>query len=294
MSRLSEMEVFATVVEEGGFTDAARRLGVSKSAISKNISALESRLGTRLLSRTTRRVNPTEIGLAYFDRASRILDDAGEADALVAQLHATPSGALQVCATNDFGIHQLSPLLGGFLAHYPDISVNLELTQGNVDLIAEGFDLAIRVGEQKDSSLRSRKLTEIRSRLVASPDYLSERGRPGTVDDLMAHQLLNGSNRFGANVWDLETPEGQTRQIRTDGALCVNDGQSLLNSVISGMGIARLPEFLFGEAMEMGLVRDAMPDLPDHCQAVYAVYPPGRFTQPKVRAFIDYLAKGLG
>ena len=294
MSRLTEMEAFATVVEEGGFTDAARKMGISKSAVSKHISALESRLGARLLSRTTRRVNPTEIGLAYYDRASRILNDAGEADALVAALHAQPSGLLQVSSASDFGIHVLSPLLSVFLDEYPDINVNLELSDQTMDLIAEGFDLAIRVGELRDSSLRARKLQEFPLRLVASPEYLLHHGEPEKPADLERHKLLSGSTRPGTNIWRLTDETGAVRQVLAAGGLSVNDGQSLLNAAVAGLGIAYLPEFLFREAVDLDLLRDAMPLLPEQVQPVYAVYPPGRFTQPKVRAFIDFLVQHLG
>lgn len=294
MSRLTEMEAFATVVEEGGFTDAARKMGMSKSTMSKHISALEQRLGARLLSRTTRRVNPTEIGLAYYDRASRILNDAGKADALVAQLHAVPSGALHICAPPDFGIHRLAPLMGEFLADYTDISVNLEFNQQDVDLIADGFDLAVRVGEQKDSSLRARKLCETEFRLVASPAYLNQHGHPRQIGDLVDHALLHYSNRPGLNVWKLTTPEGERVQVRAGGGLSVNDGQTLLQAVVSGMGIALLPDFLFAEALAKGAVVEVLPALPSEKQSVYAVFPPGQFTQPKVRAFINFLAASLG
>lgn len=293
MSRLTEMEAFATVVEEGGFTDAARKMGISKSAVSKHISALEMRLGARLLSRTTRRVNPTEIGLAYYDRASRILNDAGEADALVAALHATPSGALQICAPWDFGSHRISPLLGGFLAEFPDITVNMELNNQEVDLIAQGFDLALRIGEQKDSSLRARKLCEIRFRLVASPGYLKTCGKPSCIRDLPNHRLLHFSSRPGQNVWKLTDQDGTTSHIHANGGLSVNDGQILLQAAKSGMGIAYLPDFLFEDAMAEGVIVDVLPALPASTQNIYAVFPPGRYTQPKVRAFIDFLVTAL-
>ena len=170
MDRLLEMEAFATVVDQGGFTDAAKKLGLSKSAISKHVSSLEARLGARLLNRTTRPVSPTEIGLAYYDRACRVLSDAGEADALVTSMQATPSGQLRVAVDADFGANHLSPLVGDFLAKYPDISVNMEFGNRYLELISEGFDAAVRVGELQDSSLRARKLTETTIRRVALPN----------------------------------------------------------------------------------------------------------------------------
>lgn len=293
MTRLTEMEAFATVVEEGGFTDAARKMGISKSAVSKHISSLEQRLGTRLLSRTTRRVNPTEIGLAYYDRASRILNDAGEADALVAALHAMPSGLLQISAACDFGIHVLSPHLADFLVEFPDINVNLELSDQTVDLIGEGFDLAIRTGTLRDSTLRARKLAEYQLRLVASPEYLAKHGHPKTVSELAHHKLLSGSTRPGANIWKITDESQATRSVTVSGGLAVNDGQSLLSAAVAGLGVAFLPDFICDEALELGLVAEVMPNLPEQHQSVFAVYPPGRFTQPKVRAFIDFLVQQL-
>jgi DNA-binding transcriptional LysR family regulator len=293
MSRLTEMEAFATVVEEGGFSDAARKMGVAKSTVSKHISNLEQRLGARLLSRTTRRVSPTEIGLAYYDRTTRILNDAGDADALVASLHTSPSGTLNVSVDNDFGIHKLSPLLSVFMNDFPEVKVNIDLNNKAVDLINEGFDLAIRVGTLKDSTMRVRKLTQTNYRLIASPDYLAAHGHPANIDDLPDHMLLHHSINTGPNVWILPDTNGTLRQIRAEGGLSVNDGQSLLNAAVSGLGIAYLPSFLFGPTMERGEIVDVLPNLPVVPLNVSAIYPAGHFTQPKVRAFIDFLAGNL-
>jgi len=289
MDRLTEMEAFATVVDQGGFTDAARKMGISKSAVSKHVSSLETRLGARLLNRTTRRVSPTEIGLAYYDRARRVLNDAGEADALVTAMQSAPSGMLRVSVATDFGVNHLSPILGGFLHEYPDITVNMVLNNRYVELISEGFDMAIRVGELEDSSLRARKLTETTKRMIASPDYFKKFGRPHKIDDLNDHKLLHYSNQAAGNVWKITAPSGEKRQVRTAGSLTVNDGQSLLNAAVGGLGIAYLPSFLYADYLREGLLEDAIPDLPVETQGIYAVYPPGRYTQPKVRAFIDFL-----
>ncbi len=289
MDRLTEMEAFATVVDQGGFTDAARKLGVSKSAISKHVSSLEARLGARLLNRTTRRVSPTEIGLAYYDRARRVLNDAGEADALVTSMQSAPSGLLRISVATDFGVNHLSPVLGDFLQEFPDITVNMVLNNRYVELISEGFDMAVRIGEMEDSSLRARKLAETTKRMIASPAYFRKYGRPDRIDDLNDHKLLHYSNNAAGNAWKITAPSGEKRQIRTAGWLTVNDGQSLLNAAISGLGIAYLPSFLCGDALANGMVEEAIPGLPQTRQGIYAVYPPGRFTQPKVRAFIDFL-----
>ncbi len=293
MDRLTEMEAFATVVDQGGFTDAAKKMGISKSAVSKHVSSLEARLGARLLNRTTRRVSPTEIGLAYYDRARRVLNDAGEADALVTSMQSAPSGLLRISVATDFGVNHLSPVLSEFLSDFPDITVNMVLNNRYVELISEGFDMAVRIGELEDSTLRARKLTETTKRMIASPSYFQKYGQPEKIDDLNEHKLLHYSNQSSGNVWKLTAPSGEKRQVRTAGWLSVNDGQSLLNAAISGLGIAYLPSFLYADAMEKGLVVDAIPDLPVETQGIYAVYPPGRFTQPKVRAFIDFLVKAF-
>ncbi len=293
MDRLTEMEAFATVVDQGGFTDAARKMGISKSAVSKHVSSLETRLGARLLNRTTRRVSPTEIGLAYYDRARRVLNDAGEADALVSSMQSAPSGLLRISVATDFGVNHMSPILGEFLADYPEITVNMVLNNRYVELISEGFDLAIRIGEMEDSSLRARKLTETTKRLIAAPSYFEQFGRPEKIDDLNEHKLLHYSNNSAGNVWKLTAPSGEKRQVRTQGWLTVNDGQSLLNACVSGLGIAYLPSFLYADALDTGLVVDAMPELPMESQGIYAVYPPGRYTQPKVRTFIDFLVEAF-
>ncbi len=293
MDRLTEMEAFATVVDQGGFTDAARKMGISKSAVSKHVSALEARLGARLLNRTTRRVSPTEIGLAYYDRARRVLNDAGEADAFVTAMQSAPSGLLRISVATDFGVNHLSPVLGRFLQEFPDITVNMVLNNRYVELISEGFDMAIRIGELEDSTLRARKLTETSRRMIAAPAYFQQYGRPEKIDDLNGHKLLHYSNQANGAVWKLTAPSGEKRQVRTAGWLTVNDGQSLLNACISGLGIAYLPSFLYADAMARGLVQEAMPDLPVETQGIYAVYPPGRFTQPKVRAFIDFLVNAF-
>ena len=162
MDRLTEMEAFVQVVDQGGFTDAARKMGLSKSAVSKHVSALEARLAVRLLNRTTRRVSPTEVGLAYYDRARQVLTWAVEADSMVTAMQATPKGSLRISAPINFGISQVSPAVANFLCAYTEVDVDMVLDDRFVELIAEGFDVAIRIGTLADSSLKARKLAEAR------------------------------------------------------------------------------------------------------------------------------------
>jgi DNA-binding transcriptional LysR family regulator len=291
MDRLTEMEIFITVVDQGGFTNAGRKMGLSKSLVSRHIYTLEARLGTKLLNRTTRRIEPTEIGLAYYDRALRVLDDVGEADALVSSLHSDPAGLLRVSVATDFDVHQLSPIIGPFLDEFPDVTLNIVLNNRFVELTSEGFDIALRIGEVDDDTLNARKLAETTKRMVANPAYFRKFGRPERIDDLKEHRLLHYSSQAGKAVWRLTSPSGEKRQVRTSGGLSVNDGQVLLNAAISGLGIAYLPSFLYAKPMAEGLVEDAIPDLPVEMQSIYAVHPQGRLIQPKVRAFIDFLVQ---
>lgn len=289
MDRLTEMEAFAAVVDHGGFTDAARKLGMSKSAVSKHVSSLEARLGARLLNRTTRRVSPTEIGLVYYDRARRVLSDANEADRIVSAMQSAPSGVLRLSVATDFGVTLLAPVLDAFFADYPEVSLQMVLDNRYLELITEGFDMAVRVGEAEDTSLRSHRITETTRRVIASPSYLQQHGRPQRIEDLAQHRLLHHGSQPGANLWRMIGPAGEERQVRGAGLLSVNDGQALLAAAIRGLGIAYLPSFLYHRAMARGEVVDVLPDLPKTRLGIFAVHPPGRFTQPKVRAFIDFL-----
>ncbi|MEM9428188.1 MAG: LysR family transcriptional regulator [Pseudomonadota bacterium] len=297
MDRLGEMEAFVSVVDQGGFTDAAKKLGVSKSAVSKHVSSLEARLGARLLNRTTRRVSPTEIGLAYYDRAAAVLSGACEADEMVTAMQEAPRGALRVSAPVSFGIGQVSGLVGQFLCRYPDISLNLVFEDRYVELVAEGFDLAIRIGRLEDSSLRARKLAESRVLIVAAPSYLARQGQPERLEDLAHHRLLHYSNLSTGNFWRLKTRTGDERHVRVGGRLTANNGESLKKAAESGLGIAQLPSFVLGDAIRAGTLVEVLPDAVADNLGIYAVYPPGRFVQPKLRAFIDFLAdayKGIG
>lgn len=291
MDRLSEMEAFVQVVDCGGFTDAARKLGVSKSAVSKSVSSLEGRLGVRLLTRTTRRVSPTDLGLAYYDRSRTVLKDAADADEMVTSMQASPRGSLRVSVPVSFGVKHVSRAIAGFLCEYPDVSVNMVLDDRFVELVAEGFDLAIRIGVLEDSSLRARKLATARMRLVASEDYVRRHGRPGSIDDLSEHTLLHYSNLATGNFWRLRPASGDERQIRVGGRLTANNGEALMTAVEAGLGIVMVPSFIAGgDLAARGLV-ELLPEAVPEPLGIFAVYPEGPFPQPKLRAFIDYLVE---
>ncbi len=291
MDRLTELEAFVQVVDHGGFTDAARKLGLSKSAVSKHVAALEARLAVRLLNRTTRRVSPTELGLAYYDRARVVLAEVVEADSMVTAMQATPKGSLRVSAPVTFGVRQLSAAVADFLRAHPHVDVNLVLDDRFVELVAEGFDLAIRIGMLADSSLKARKLAETRVLMVASPEYLAEMGAPRSIDDLNAHRLLHYSNLATGNFWRLRGASGDERQVRAGGRLTVNNGESLLKAAEAGLGVVMAPAFIVGDAVEAGRLVEVLPERVRETLGIHAVHPEGRFPQPKLRAFIDFLAE---
>lgn len=293
MDRLNEMEAFVRVVDLGGVTDAARKMGLSKSAISKHVASLEDRLGARLLNRTTRKVSPTEIGLAFYDRAIRVLAEAAEADAMVSSMQDMPRGELRISAPVSFGLRALSPAVTGFLKSFPDISVHMVLDDRFVELVAEGYDLAIRIGDLPDSSLRARKLTDAQVHLVASPDYLARNGAPESIQALSEHNLLHYSNLSSGNYWRLQANGGQERQVRAVGRLTVNNGDALRDAAVDGLGIAFLPDFIIDGELERGELLELLPESRRPPMGVYAVYPQGRFPQPKLRAFIDHLVESF-
>jgi DNA-binding transcriptional LysR family regulator len=297
MDRLTEMEAFVQVVDHGGFTEAARRMRLSKSAVSKHVSALEARLAVRLLDRTTRRVSPTEVGLAYYDRARSVLAEAAEADSMVTAMQATPRGFLRVSAPISFGITQVSPAVAHFLGEYPEVDIGMALDDRFVELLAEGFDVAIRIGTLADSSLKARKLAVARSIVAASPAYLAEMGTPRTIDDLGRHRLLHYSQHSSGNFWRFRAPSGEERQIRGGGRLTVNNGEALLKAAEAGLGISQIPSFMIGDALVAGRLVELLADRPADPLAIHAVYPEGRYIQPKLRAFVDFMAehfRGMG
>ena len=297
MGRLSEMEAFIAVVDQGGFTDAARRLNLSKSAVSKHVAALEERLAVRLLNRTTRRVNPTEIGLAFYDRAIAVLKDANEADEMVTAMQSDPRGLLRISAPVSFGLRHLMPVITEFLAAYPDVSVNVVFEDRFTELVAEGYDAALRIGTLEDSSLKMRTLARASMLLLAAPGYLEKHGTPRSIDELSKHTLLHYTFMAAGNVWRLTSPSGEERQVRVGGRLTANNGEALLQAAARGLGIAYAPSFMGCEALKSGGLVQLLPELPARDIGVHIVYPEGRYLQPKLRVLIDFLAehfKGRG
>jgi DNA-binding transcriptional LysR family regulator len=294
MDRLEGMEVFARVVEAESFSAAARDLGLSKSAVSKQVSRLEDRLGVRLLNRTTRRLSLTEAGAAFYQGCQRAVAEAEAAEQAITHLAAAPRGTLKVNAPMSFGVCHLTPALSDFVARYPELTVDMALNDRMVDLVEEGFDVGIRIAVLRDSSLIARRLAPLRRVLCAAPGYLAARGMPLALDDLYAHHCLLYSYQVAGDHWGFSGPGGE-RRLKVRGRLRVNNGDALLEAALAGLGIAFLPSFICGEALRAGRLVHLLPEwsAPDDA-AIHAVYPAGRNLLPKVRVFVDFLAERFG
>lgn len=293
MSRLDEMEVFAAVVESGGFSAAARLLGLSKSAISKQVGRLEDRLGVRLLNRTTRRLSLTEAGSTFHAACRRVLDEAEAAEQAVSDLAAAPRGLLKLNAPMSFGFLHLGAAIPAFHQRYPQIRVDAAMNDRFVDLVEEGYDVAIRIGALSDSSLIARRLAPSRTVLCASPDYLVRRGRPEQPRDLAGHDCLLYTNCANPREWILDGAGGR-QAVAVDGPLLANNGDVLCAAAVAGMGITRLPTFIVGPQLRDGRLEVILPDHPVPEEAIHAVYPHSRNLSPKVRVFIDFLTERFG
>lgn len=286
---LPAMAVFAAVVEEGGFTQGARRLGLSKSAASKQVARLEDRLGARLLVRTTRRVNTTEAGDRFYERCRRIIAEAEAAEAEVGQARDQPNGTLRVSAPVSFGYRRLAKPFAEFLSAYPDVAAVIALNDRKVDLIEEGFDLALRIGDLEDSSLIRRRLCPISLTTAAAPDYLAARGTPAHPGDLKEHDCLGYDYLEGGAAWSFHGPTGAIRR-RFKPRIHANNGDILAAAAIAGHGILHVPTFTVTDALAAGTLLPVLEDWASPDLALYAVYPAGRPLPAKTRVFIDFLA----
>ena len=291
VNRSGEMEVFTRVVELGGFSTAARAFRMTPSAVSKLVARLEARLGVRLINRSTRKLQLTPEGSAFYERALRILDEISAAEREAA-IGATPSGLLRVNTSVPFGLRLLLPLLPEFAKRYPEIKVEVVLTDLVVDLLEERADVAIRVGLMRESRLLARKLGESRMVVVASPGYLAERGTPKTPDDLAHHNLL----RFGFAKWENGWPfkiGGETIAVMPSGNALVSDGEAMQHLTVAGMGLARLARFHVEADIKAGRLVPVLDAFnPGDIEPIHAVFVGhGGQLPARVRAFLDYLVE---
>lgn len=290
MVNIGELEVFVRVVQAGSFSAAARELDLTPSAVSKQIARLEDRLGARLLNRTTRRLNATEVGSAFYERCARILADMAEAEQAVIDLHEAPRGQLRMSLPLSFGRLHIVPLIPDFLASYPEVRIDISFNDRLVDLIEEGMDLAVRVGELTDSSLIARRLAPNRRVVCGSPAYFARAGRPERPSELADHNCLVYTYRASRHDWRFRGPDGGEEAVRVSGNLETNEAEALRAAVLGGVGIGLLPLWLVGHDLRAGRLEEVLPCYHAPDSAIYAVYPAGRHLSPKVRAFVDLLA----
>ena len=293
MDRFADMQMFVSVVEAGNISAAAERLNLAKSAVSRRLAELETRLGVSLIHRTTRRLNLTDSGHAYYARCVAILADVEEAESAVSQAHAALRGTLKVALPLAFGLLHLAPLIQAFMTAHPDVRFELDFNDRQIDLMQEGFDLAIRIATLEDSSLIARRLAPIRHVVCASPDYLAQHGTPQSAADLVHHACLAYSNVRDPGLWRFRGANGEPGQVRVPVRLAASSGEFLMRAAIAGEGLVQLPSFYVHETLRTGQL---LPLLTDHVWpelAAYAVYPPTRHLSSRVRAFIDFLADRL-
>jgi DNA-binding transcriptional LysR family regulator len=286
---LVDVLAFVRVVETGSFARAAERMGLSKPVLSRRVARLEEQLGARLLTRTARGAQPTDIGQAYYARAAAILADLEAAQEVVAEAVTQIAGPIRLTAPLSFGVAHLAPALADFAAAHPRVELDIEFEDRTVDLTGGGYDLAVRIGRLADSALVARRIAPVRKHVVASPAYLAARGRPERPADLAGHDIL----LYGNEQWRFEI-DGRWETIRVSPVLRSNNGDMLLAAARKGLGLTMLPSFIAAPAIEDGGVEVVLGGHPLEEGALHAVMPPGRAVTARVRALVDFLVERFG
>lgn len=289
MDRLTCDRLFVAVMEEGSFVAAAARLGTSSSQASKLLSRLEAELGVRLINRTTRSISPTEAGRSYYDRLRPILDEFDSLDLSIRNITGEPKGRLRLTAPLTFGALELAPALNDFAARFPEIELDVSFSDRAVNLVDEGFDLAVRVGRPEDSSLISRKLCDVRIILVGAPDYIERRGAPATPADLAQHDCIIDTNYRDPDRWAFLV-DGREQLQPIQGRIRYSNAEAALRAAAAGLGLARLPAFVAGAAIRSGEVSRLLEDFEIDPYEVHVLYPHSRHLATKVRVLVDFLA----
>lgn len=295
MDTLTGMRLFAEVVDAGSFSEAGRRLGLAASSVSRQVNGLEDALNARLLNRSTRSLSLTHAGEIYYERVRRILSEVTETNAAVMQLEASPRGLLRLNAPVVFGRRHIAPHIAEFCERYPDVSVDLTLTDHFVDVIESGADVVVRVGGLNDSSLIARRLAPNRRVLVASPAYLERFGAPETPEDIAEHRCLVYKLHVSMAEWVIRDEAGQVHSVKVRGPLTANNAEALHAAALDGLGIALLPTWTVGRHVRAGELVRLLPgyeaDLTSEETAIHAIYPHARHLSAKVRAYVDFLVE---
>jgi len=292
MDRFTSMQVYTTVVELGSFTAAANVFRMSPGMVTKHINAIEKRLDATLIKRTTRRLQVTEVGKAYYESCKDILKKIEDAEAGTAILSGKPKGLLKVSASLWFGSITLTPIVCDYLNYFPDVSVELSLSDRFVDIIDEHFDVAIRIGELSDSSLIARKLTNFELSICASPAYLNKHGTPTKPEDLKNHECLGFTNWRSQSGWKV-VEKALTNQGVSHSRFDSNNGQALREAALKGIGIILMPKVLLEKDIQAGQLVEVLKAFTPPSRPVNAVYPKERQTTPKLASFVDYLVEHL-
>jgi DNA-binding transcriptional LysR family regulator len=289
MDRFRALTVFTKVVELGSFARAAERLGISTTACSRHVAELETHLDARLLNRTTRRLSLTESGQAFYERCVQLLGDLADAEAAASAGSARPRGTIRLTCSINFGVRHVSPAIAEFLARYPEVSFDVSLSDRIVDLVDEGFDLAIRIGAAGGERVVARKLGETRLVACAAPAYLERHGTPRVPEDLARHRCLTYEYLDPRGLWRFRGADGEERAVRVSGPLHANNGDLLVAAAAQGVGIACEPDFIAGAEIEARRLVPILKDFEARPSPIYAVYPSRRHLSAKVRAFVDFL-----
>lgn len=290
MDRFLEMRTFTAVVEAGSFVGAADALGFSKAAVSRYVGDLETRLGVRLLHRTTRRLSLTEEGEVFYARSKELLAGVEEAEAELSSRSVAARGLLRVNAPVTFGIRNLAPLWGAFRALHPQVDLDVTLSDRVVDLVEEGYDLTIRIATLASLTLISRKLASTRMTLCASPQYLETQGVPRHPHDLASHAVISYSHWSTGNEWHFDGPQGRV-SVKTRPWISSNNGDTCRAAALAHQGVVLQPDFLVGTDLAAGTLVELMPEYRSLELGIYALYPTRKHVAPKVRALIDFLTR---
>ena len=295
--RLPDLEawaMFAAVVEHRSFTDAAKALSVSKATVSKAITRLEQHLDTSLFNRTSRRLALTESGKRLATHAARILEEGQAAEEAARQDTAELSGTIRLGAPMTFGLLRIAPLVAEFAKLHPAVDVDLHLSDARIDMVEMGLDATLRIADMPDSSLRARRLGDVKLHVIASPSYLAERGRPTHPSDLGAHDCLCYSNAPTPDVWRFAGPGQQNVVIQVRSRITVNSGDAMLPALRAGIGIARLPDFIVGDGLASGELEEVLVDWRPPPLGLHLVTPPSRLRPARVEALLDFITNNHG